>query len=124
MHTRPTLRIGLLVLACAFLAWEAFGALQWVLDAGGLDPAARQFWARFTSDWMLLVVVTDHLLLAGIVLVLMWMDAGRVGWALPRRLLLVAAFVGLGSPVVLTYLAWRMREPDAALPAPAPARGV
>ena len=120
MGTRRTLRIGLLTLACAFLAWEAFGALQWVLEAGGVGPAAREFWARLTSDWMLVIVVTDHLLLAGIVLVMMWVDAGRIGWAASRRLLLVAAFVALGSPVVLWYLARRLRESDAAVPAAIP----
>ena len=122
MRTRRTLCLGLLTLACTFLAWEAFGAIQWVLAAGGVGPAAREFWARLTSDWMLIVVVTDHLLLAGIVLVLMWVDAGRIGWAVSRRFLLVAAFVALGSPVVLWYLAWRLRDPDAERFAPSPMR--
>jgi hypothetical protein len=91
-----------------FLAWEAYGALRWVVDAGGLGAAASRFRDSLTHDWMLLVVVTDHLMLAGLVLVLMWLDTARAGWQSSRRLLLVAAFVALGSPIVLGYLAWRL----------------
>ena len=107
---RHTLRVALLVLALLFLAWEAFGAIRWVVDSGGVGPAARQFWLHLTSDWMLLLFVTDHLLLAGIVLVLLWLDSARAGWTVSRRLLLGAAFVALGSPVVLAYLVWRLRK--------------
>lgn len=117
MTARSTLRAGLLGLACAFLAWEALGAVRWVEEAGGLGSAAGHFWARLTSDWMLMIFITDHLLLAGIVLVLMWVDSARVGWVVSRRVFLTAAFVALGSPVVLWYFAWRLREAEAAAPA-------
>ena len=109
MIARRTLRAGLLALALAFLAWEAFGAVRWVLDAGGPGPAAKQFWASLTGDWMLLLVVTDHLLLAGVVLVLVWLDAAKAGWNIGRRVGLAAAFVALGSPAILWYLASRVQ---------------
>lgn len=109
MSGERTLRGALVAFALLFLAWEAYGALRWITDAGGLGDAARQFWTHLTGDWMLLLVVTDHLVLAGAVLVLMWLDAIRAGWDLARRLLLAAAFVALGSPIVLLYLAWRPR---------------
>ena len=101
----PALRGALLAFALLFLAWEAYGAMRWVLDAGGLGPAAARFWRYLTSDAMLLLVVTDHLLLAGTVLVLLWLDAARRGWLVSRRLILAGAFVALGSPVILWYLA-------------------
>jgi hypothetical protein len=103
------LRGALVALALLFLAWEAYGAMRWLVDAGGIGQAGRQFWTHLTADWMLLLVLTDHLLLAGIGLVMMWLDANRAGWALSRRLGLAAAFVVFGSPVVLLYLAWRLR---------------
>ena len=117
MTARSTLRAGLLGLACAFLAWEAFGAVRWVEEAGGLGSAAGHFRTRLLSDWMLMIFITDHLLLAGIVLVLMWVDTGRMGWVVSRRVFLSAAFVALGSPVVLWYLAWRLRDAETAPPA-------
>ena len=104
---RQKIRAVLVVLAIAFLAWEAYGAFRWVVDAGGLGAAARQFWVRL-RDWMLLLVVTDHLLLAGIALLILWLDATRRAWTLAHRTLLAVAFVALGSPVVLGYLAWRL----------------
>jgi hypothetical protein len=100
-------RSALLLSAGLFLAWEGFGAVRWVLDAGGIAPAAGRFWALLGSDWMMLLVVTDHLLLATIVLILMWLDAASRAWSLTRRLLLATGFIALGSPVVLAYLAWR-----------------
>ena len=115
---RQRIRGALVVLAIAFLAWEAYGAVRWVADAGGVGAAARQFWVRLRDDWMLLIVVSDHLLLAGIALVILWMDATRQAWTLAQRVLLALAFIALGSPVVLGYLAWRLGKPPG-LPADA-----
>jgi hypothetical protein len=105
---RAQLRFPLLALALVFLAWEGYGARRWVLDAGGMAPAGGRFWRLLGSDWMMRIVVTDHLLLAAIVLALLWLDATRNSWAPRRRVLLGVAFVALGSPVVLGYLAWRI----------------
>ncbi len=123
MNAPRTLRASLLAFAFGFLVWEAFGATRWVIDAGGLGPAASRFWTSLTGDWMLLVVVTDHLLLAAIVLALVWVDAAKAGWSIERRLGLTAAFVALGSPAILWYLAWRLRPaaPEAHSGAHAPA---
>jgi hypothetical protein len=110
MNAPRTLRAGLLALAFVFLLWEAAGAALWIIDAGGPGPAASQFWTYLRSDWMLLVVVTDHLLLAGIVLALVWLDAAKTGWSVGRRVGLSAAFVALGSPAILWYLASRLRR--------------
>jgi hypothetical protein len=112
VSTRRTLRAGLLTLAVVFLCWEAFGAVRWVADAGGLGLAAKQFWAHLTDDWMLLIVVTDHLLLAGVVLVVVWLDAVKAGWKIGSRLGVTAAFVALGSPVILWYLAARLQPAE------------
>lgn len=108
---RHGFRAALVVLAIAFLAWEAYGAFRWVVDAGGLAEAAAQLWVRLRADWMLLLVITDHLLLAGLALVLLWVDATRRAWTLAHRTLLALAFIALGSPVVLGYLAWRLGKP-------------
>ena len=110
---RHGVRTALVVLAIAFRTWEAYGAFRWVVDAGGPGEAARQFWAFLRADWMVLLVVTDHLLLAGIALVLLWVDATRRAWTLAHRTLLALAFIALGSPVLLGYLAWRLGKPPA-----------
>lgn len=109
VRARRTLSAALLTLAAAFLAWELYGAVRWVRSAGGLGNAFDHLWQAITSDWMALIVVTDHLLIAGVVLVALWLDALRCGWPVARRLLLAAAFVALGSPALLAYLAWRVR---------------
>jgi hypothetical protein len=110
---RHPIRVGLVVLAIAFLVWEAYGAFRWVADAGGSGAAARQFWVRLRDEWMLLIVVSDHLLLAGIALVILWVDATRLALTLAHRALLAVAFIALGSPIVLGYLAWRLGKAPA-----------
>lgn len=54
------------------------------------------------------IVVSDHLVIAGSVLVAVWIDAGRLDWGTGRRIFLAVAFIGLGSPALLAYLAWRL----------------
>jgi hypothetical protein len=98
----------LLVLAFAFLAWELVAVILWVRQSGGLPHAPGHFWQALRSDWMALLVVSDHLLVAGTVLVALWIDAKRMGWQLSRRWGLVVAFVVLGSPAMLAYLVWHL----------------
>jgi hypothetical protein len=69
-------------------------------------------WGTLGSDWMALIVLSDHAVIAGVVLVALWIDARRLGWLLWRRLLLALAFVALGSPTLLVYLAWRIGPSD------------
>ena len=59
-----------------------------------------------------LIVVSDHLVIAGVVLVALWIDTTRLGWSVRGRALLAIAFVVLGSPTLLVYLAWRMGAGD------------
>ena len=106
MHGRAW-RAFLWVGAAGFLAWEGLGALLWVREAGGLGSAVATFWARLRGDWMLLVVVTDHITIAFLALLWTWRDAGRRGWPLAQRAGWSVAFVALGSPALLSYLAGR-----------------
>src|SRR3954462_1753765 len=76
----------LLVLAFAFLVWELIAVILWVRQSGGLPHAPGHFWQALRSDWMALLVVSDHLVVAGTVLIALWIDARRVGWRLSRRL--------------------------------------
>ena len=99
----------LLVLALAFLAWELVVVSLWVRQSGGLPKAPGHFWHQLRSDWMALLVVSDHLVVASAVLVGLWLDAKRVGWNLSHRLGLAIAFVVLGSPAMLLYLSWRVK---------------
>jgi hypothetical protein len=99
----------LLVLAFAFLLWELVAVILWVRQSGGLPHAPGHFWRALRSDWMALLVVSDHIVVAGTVLIALWIDAKRVGWRLSRRFGLGAAFIALGSPAMLAYLAWRLK---------------
>jgi hypothetical protein len=80
-----------------------------VRQAGGVGAAPGHFWDAIQADWMALIVVSDHLVIAGAVLVALWIDAARQGWPHGRRGALAAAFVALGTPTLLAYLAWRLR---------------
>ena len=93
--------------ALSFLIWEAIGAFQWVRHARGFGPAFAHLWETLHSDWMLLVVVSDHLVIALCVLVWLWRDATERGWSRARRLAWVVMVVVLGSPALLVYLAVR-----------------
>jgi hypothetical protein len=105
---RGIVRRALLIGAVLFLAWELFGAVQWLRQTGGVGPGSDHLWQTLRSDWMALIVVSDHLVIATAVLVGLWLDATSLGWRVSRRLLLALAFVALGSPTLLAYLAWRM----------------
>lgn len=110
--TRSAVRAGLVSLALLFLLWEAHGAARWIADAGGPGRAIRHLWMQLHGDRMLVVAFSDLVLIAGIVLVALWVDAMRRGVRPLRRALLVAAFIAFGSPVVLCYIAWRLADTD------------
>ncbi len=107
-----TIRRALIVFALLFLGWELFAAVQWLRQTGGIGPGFGHLWQALRSDWMALIVVSDHVVIAATVLVGLWFDATRLGWHLTRRVLLILAFVALGSPTLLAYLAWRLGRGD------------
>jgi hypothetical protein len=97
----------LVALAVLFLVWELLAVILWAHQSGGLGHAPKHFWRALRSDWMALLVVSDHLAVAGVVLVALWRDAIAKRWPLAGRFALAAAFIVLGSPALLMYLAWR-----------------
>ena len=105
------MRLFLWAGAIGFGVWELTGALLWIHDAGSVGTAAAQTWDRLSSDWFLLIVVTDHLVIAGVALLWVLSDSARRGWSVGKRLALVAVFIGLGTPALLGYLAQR-RSPE------------
>jgi hypothetical protein len=105
---RQLIRIVLVASAILFLVWEVYAAVRWIGEAGGIEPAFDHLWSTLGSDWMALIVVSDHAVIAGAVLIALWIDARRLGWLLWRRVLLAVAFVALGSPTLLVYVAWRI----------------
>jgi hypothetical protein len=58
-------------------------------------------------DWFLLILVSDHLVIAAAVLLWVWTDARRRRWSARARVLWVALFIALGTPALLGYLAER-----------------
>jgi hypothetical protein len=114
---RQLVSIVLVASAFVFLLWEVYAAVRWVGQAGGIGPAFDHLWSTLASDWMALIVVSDHAVIAGAVLVALWADAKRLGWLLRRRVLLAIAFVALGSPTLLVYVAWRIGAPDRSITA-------
>jgi hypothetical protein len=104
-------RVLLWVGALAFLAWELTAALHWVGPELAVGTAVRQTWAHVESDWFLKILVADHIVIAGTVLVWVWIDAGRRGWSVGARLAWTVAYIALGSPALLGYLAERRPMP-------------
>jgi hypothetical protein len=100
----------MVVLAGLFLVWEVYAAVRWIEQTGGVIQGLGHLWQVLRSDWMALIVVSDHLVIAAAVLLGLWLDATRQGWRLSRRVLLALAFVALGSPALLLYVAWRIDE--------------
>jgi hypothetical protein len=109
---RQLLRVVLVASAIGFLVWEVYAAVRWTCEAGGIGPAFDHWWSTQSSDWMALIVLSDHAVIAGVVLIALWSDARQLGWLLWRRVLLAIAFVALGSPTLLFYLAWRIGPSD------------
>lgn len=81
--------------------------LLWVGAAGSLEAALSQTWARLRSDWFMLIVITDHLVIAGVVLLWVWGDMGRRGFSSRARLAWLGTLVALGTPTLLAYIAER-----------------
>lgn len=99
--------LALLAGALLFLLWELYAVIQWLQQAGSLGAAFDHFRRAIGSDWMALIVVSDHLVIAGTVLIALLIDAARQGWNPSRLIFLAVAFVALGTPTLLVYLAWR-----------------
>lgn len=107
---RGLVRAGLVLVAGLFLLWEGYGAIRWLQEAGDIGSALDHLWRTLHSDWMARVAVSDLLIIAAVALAGLWIDSARQGWPPARRVLLAAGFVVLGSPVLLFYLAWRLRH--------------
>jgi hypothetical protein len=102
-----TMRLLLWAGAIAFGVWELAAVILWIGDAASIASAGTHTWERLSADWFLLVVVTDHLVIAAVALLWVLVDARRRGQPLWMRLAWVVAFVGLGTPALLGYLAQR-----------------
>ena len=100
-------RLALWAGAVLFAGWELAGLILWLREVDGLGPGLSQLWASVLQDKMLLVVVTDHLAIAGVALLWVWCDTRRRRWPLGQRLLWAGAFVVVGTPALLGYLAER-----------------
>jgi uncharacterized ion transporter superfamily protein YfcC len=110
-HRQPTVLL-LWCAAFAFLVFEVAAAARWITDAGGLRMAGRHFSHALTSDWMLIIVVADHLLIGLVVLIIGWKDAAAREMNPLTRLSWVASFIALGSPTLIVYLARRTRSSE------------
>jgi hypothetical protein len=75
---------ALLAGALLFLLWELYAVIQWLQQAGSLGAAFDHVRRAVGSDWMALIVVSDHLIIAGTVLIALLIDAARQGWSAPR----------------------------------------
>jgi hypothetical protein len=105
---RRLLPPALLAGALLFLLWELYAVIRWLQQAESLGAAFDHFRRAICSDWMALIVVSDHLIIAGTVLIVLLIDAARQGWSASRLIFLAVGFVALGTPALLAYLAWRL----------------
>jgi hypothetical protein len=99
---------ALLAGALLFLLWELYAVSHWLQQAGSLGAAFDHLRRAVGSDWMALIVVSDHLIVAGTVLIALLIDAVRQNWSASRLIFLAVGFVALGTPALLSYLAWRI----------------
>jgi hypothetical protein len=67
-------------MALLFLGWELYAFRNWLRQTGGLGRGFDHLWQTLSSDWMALIVVSDHLIIAGTALALIVVDATRLGW--------------------------------------------
>jgi hypothetical protein len=94
--------------AIAFFLWELYAAAHWIMEGGGLGNAISVTWDRIRHDWFLLILVTDHAVIAGTALIWILIDARRVrGWSVAECVAYTIAYIALGSPALLGYLAER-----------------
>jgi hypothetical protein len=58
------------------------------------------FWQGVHSGWMVRIVVSDHLAIAGLVLIGLWLDAARRKWCLKSQLWQGRGVRGQGSTLL------------------------
>jgi hypothetical protein len=94
--------------AIAFFLWEAYAATRWIVEGGGFENPVSLTWDRVRHDWFLLILVTDHAVIAGTALIWILIDARRLrGWSVAECVAYAIAYIALGSPALLGYLAER-----------------
>ena len=100
-------RLALWAGALAFALWELVAVVRWIGSAGSFEWAISYTWSRLRSDWLLLILLTDHLVIAASAMLWVWLDARRRAWSVAARLVWCVLFVALGTPALLGYLAER-----------------
>ena len=97
------LRGVLWFVAGLFFVWQNVAMYLWLQQEQGFG----HMWTALTSDWLLLLILTDACIFSALALAWFYHDMRRRGMPAARRNGLFAAALALGSPVLLIYVATR-----------------
>ncbi len=100
-------RKTLLILAGAIFAWFNVGFVLWLKGGDSLTARFAHAWQAASSDWLVVIILSDALVFVVFVLAWLWRDARARMLTTRRRIGWVVATVALGSPALLVYLAYR-----------------
>ena len=102
-----TLRGFFWLAAGVFFVWQNVAMYLWLRQNQGVGPGLGHMWSALTTDWLLLLILTDACMFSALALGWFYTDMRQRGIPSPRRHGLLIAAIALGSPVLLIYLANR-----------------
>lgn len=106
-------RVSLLVAAALFFVWENVAAARWLAAHDGLGAGLAHAWATLRQDALVLLVWTDLAVFALLAIAWLARDTRARALSPARRAGWLVGTVLIGSPVLLTYLAFRPAPSDA-----------
>lgn len=105
-----TQRTMIYVAAASIFIWFNVATYLWVTSFDSVAAAISQTWNLITTNWMILIILSDSLIFLCLILAWLVVDAKRRGWTGYRRWGWIAAILALGSPPLIVYLVLRPDE--------------
>lgn len=105
-----TQRTMIYVAAASIFIWFNVATYLWVTSFDSVAAAISQTWNLITTNWMILIILSDSLIFLCLILAWLVVDAKRRGWTGYRRWGWIAAILALGSPALIVYLVLRPDE--------------
>ena len=100
-------RIIISLAAALVLIWFNIATYWWVSSFGSVGTAISQTWNLISTNWMIMIILTDSLIFLCLIFAWLVSDAKRRGWTGYKRWGWIAAILALGSPALIMYVVLR-----------------
>ncbi|HEY5884192.1 MAG TPA: hypothetical protein VIT88_05860 [Pyrinomonadaceae bacterium] len=94
----------ILVAMVVIFVWFNVATYWWVSSFDSVAEAITQTWNAITSNWMILILLSDSAVFLVMIFVWLLRDARQRGWTSYKGWAWIIAMLVLGSPALLVYL--------------------